>query len=232
MIRNQSVRRMLFLVQCLIGPITTMLANDQEQINLAVKLYKQVCNDCREELTTYRDLVPVTRNVDGLFSVTTSEAVGDRHYYVGNREITKSQYDKIGDKRAADYNQIIRILEPLANAGNVSAQDWLGYVYWYIPKGLILQDRVGLSFKWSSKAGKAGSVNAAERCALIWLDSETKGTNKQKTDNAIEWYEITADNLISAGRSSEVYKYADRVHKLGAPYRAKAIAEKVSSALK
>lgn len=224
--------RIPYCVLLLIGQIVVGLvlsATEQEQINMAAKLYKKVCADCQEELSISREYVPVTQKLPG-FSVTTSEPVGKAHYYVGNREVSKSQYDDIGDRRVADYNRIIHILEPLVIGGNVEAQDWLGYIYWNLPNGITVNDRVNLSFKWSSKAGRAGSVNSAERCALIWLDKETKGTREQKIDNAIEWYEIVANNLISCRRFSEVYKYADRVHKLGAPYRAKAIVEKVSNA--
>lgn len=209
-------------------------AYGKDQITAAINLYRRVCEDCSEELSMSRDYVPVTRDYSSSgnvkIQVTRDEPVGKAHYYVGAREITKEEYDKIYNMRVSDFNLVIEMLEPLAKAGNVDAQDRLGYVYWHVPKGVTVTDWFENAYKWSKLAGGAGSVDGAERCALMWLDKNTKGTRADRVDQAIDWYEITADNLISCGRVSEVYKYADHVHKLGAPYRAKAIAEKADKA--
>ena len=95
---------------------------------------------------------------------------------------------------ALDFNTFMRMLEPLANCGNVDAMTSIARQY---SLGLLTQADEEESFKWYLKAAKFGDVFAQNQVALAYTCNN--GCGGIDYNKAYEWYRAAAEQQSASG---------------------------------
>jgi uncharacterized protein len=88
-----------------------------------------------------------------------------------------------------DYATALREWTPLAEQGNASAQDWLGWLYL---AGFGVPQNYKVAEKWYRLAALQGNVNASYRLADLY-DLGENGVRKDLKE-ATEWFSFAAEH--------------------------------------
>lgn len=88
---------------------------------------------------------------------------------------------------ALDFNTFMRMLEPLANKGDIDAITAISNEY-YMGNIVAINEEEG--FKWCLKAAQLGDVWSQNQVALAYTSNNGSGANDY--DKAFEWYSAAA----------------------------------------
>ena len=95
---------------------------------------------------------------------------------------------------ALDFNTFMRMLEPLANRGNIDAMTSIAREY---SIGLLTEANAEQSFKWYLKAAQSGDVFAQNQVALAYTCNN--GCGGIDYNKAYEWYHAAAEQQSASG---------------------------------
>ena len=105
--------------------------------------------------------------------------------------------DALAAYRSGDEVAAIRMLTPLAESGNVKAQDTLGDIYWY---GDGTPANCAASLSWSKRSAELGSGEGANAMGFNYSVGQCIEQNDAK---AIEWYRKgAAAGSLKSGRGA------------------------------
>jgi uncharacterized protein len=106
--------------------------------------------------------------------------------------------------RVGDYDTAMRVLRPLADAGDRSAQTFLAHLYW-----VIIPPDYAAAASWYAKAAEQGDAFAQDRLAYQYANGLGVA---QDYAAAARWYRKAADQGEADAQASLGFQY---VHGLG-----------------
>jgi TPR repeat protein len=117
-----------------------------------------------------------------------------------------STADTLAAARAAyerhDFKTEAKLLRPLAEQGNATAQTLLGFMYGH---GQGLPENAAEALKWYRKAAEQGDVGAQSNLGLLY--EQGRGT-PQDFDEAIKWFRKAADQGLAFAQNNLGAMYA------------------------
>jgi TPR repeat protein len=123
--------------------------------------------------------------------------------------VAASLDDALAAYHSGDEVAAIRLLTPLAESGNVKAQDTLGDIYWY---GDGTPADCAASLAWSQRSAELGSPEGANAMGFNYSVGQCIEQNDAK---AVEWYRkgAAAGNVKSEVAMARRYLYGQGVPK-------------------
>lgn len=110
--------------------------------------------------------------------------------------------DAIEAGKQGDYRTAVKLLEPLANAGDAQAQGALGYFY---DKGLGVPVDHERAFNWYMSAAKQGDAGAEMNLCVSY--AEGIGVPKD-VNEGVHWCLLAAKQNLAVAHSNLGYAYA------------------------
>ena len=127
---------------------------------------------------------------------------------IGTQVTAQDYYKGLGAYESQDFEVALKELKPLAEQGNVKAQELVGLMY-YLGKGNIPKDSTE-AYKWFLLAGKQGNILAQLTLGIMHFWGQ--GSVPQDFTLAHMWQNLAAFNGHSQGeffRNSTAKRMSD-----------------------